>query len=250
MKKIMRKITKKYLKKYMKIDLLALEDGSLFAQNDTLKWGSITYAQHGEDLMIVNIFNRLGIQKGTYWDIGAHHPYNISNTALLYKRGWRGINIEANPNLIEAFYEERPEDINLGIGLAEKEGTIPFYMIDEWSGRNSFDKKTVDKFIAENPDFSIREVKEVEVKPLKYIWEHYADKKWPDLMDFDVEGLEWDILKNCDFTEQGPKLVIIENPCKELVKKIEDWGYFLYCIMGPNSFFVRSEYKNKLYNRY
>ncbi len=32
MKKIMRKITKKYLKKYMKIDLLALEDGSLLMQ--------------------------------------------------------------------------------------------------------------------------------------------------------------------------------------------------------------------------
>ena len=100
--------------------------------------------------MIINIFNNLGIEKFTYLDIGAHHPYNISNTALLYKYGYHGINVEANPNLIEAFFRERPLDKNVNVGIGTKSGEMPFYMIDGFSGRNSFDKKVVEKWLVEN----------------------------------------------------------------------------------------------------
>src|SRR5437763_16778861 len=62
-------------------------------------FGGRTYAQFGEDLIFLNIFALLGINTPSYIDVGAHHPVNISNTALLYERGCRGIKIDANPDL-------------------------------------------------------------------------------------------------------------------------------------------------------
>ena len=128
--------------------------------------GGVTYSQFGDDLVIINIFNNLGIEKFTYLDIGAHHPYNISNTALLYKYGYHGINVEANPNLIEAFFRERPLDKNVNVGIGTKSGEMPFYMIDGFSGRNSFDKKVVEKFCQEYPEFSVKEIKKIKVLTL------------------------------------------------------------------------------------
>jgi hypothetical protein len=59
-------------------------------------FGGRTYAQHGDDLAVLNIFKRLGIERPSYLDVGAYHPFDLSNTALLYERGSRGINVEPN----------------------------------------------------------------------------------------------------------------------------------------------------------
>ncbi len=93
-------------------------------------FGDKTYSQFGEDLILLNVFYKLGIEKGRYFDVGAHNPWNISNTALLYERGWRGVCVEANPNQISGFELARPEDNILNVGVGCSIGTAPFYMID------------------------------------------------------------------------------------------------------------------------
>lgn len=86
-----------------------------------------SYAQHGKDVIIINLFKLLGIEKPSYIDIGDHHPYEISNTALLYELGSNGINIEANPNLLEEFKKERKHDINICCGIGSKDSEcMPF----------------------------------------------------------------------------------------------------------------------------
>ncbi len=81
-------------------------------------FGDKTYSQFGEDLILLNVFHKLGIEKGKYFDVGAHNPWNISNTALLYERGWRGVCVEAHTNQIGGFEFARPEDnlMNVGVG--------------------------------------------------------------------------------------------------------------------------------------
>ncbi len=80
-------------------------------------FGHISYSQHGEDLFLLNIFRLIGIETPSYLDLGAHHPWHISNTALMYHRGSRGVNVEANPILFEAFLTERPLDKNVNMGV-------------------------------------------------------------------------------------------------------------------------------------
>ena len=43
-----------------------------------------SYSQEGEDLILQRIFHNQ--KDGFYIDVGAHHPFRFSNTALLYKK--------------------------------------------------------------------------------------------------------------------------------------------------------------------
>lgn len=94
---------------------LGEENQSLYDGKE--KYSHKSFAQNGEDVLIFNLFQRLGYNKPSFIDIGAHHPYNISNTAVFHLNGCKGVNIEANPNLIEEFYKERPNDINICSGV-------------------------------------------------------------------------------------------------------------------------------------
>ena len=69
-----------------------------------------TYAMEGEDLEIVNILKN--INNGFYVDAGGYHPIDRNNTYLLYKRNWRGINIDLSKFSIDLFNFTRPLDIN------------------------------------------------------------------------------------------------------------------------------------------
>jgi FkbM family methyltransferase len=172
-------------------------------------FGDRTYSQFGEDLILLNIFAKLGIKKGRYFDVGAHHPYNISNTALLYERGWRGVCIEANENLIAAFEKARPEDRIMCVGINPNTAFVtPFYMIDDYSGRNSFDKETVNKFVKEHPEFSVSRISLMSVVQIDLI---FKESYVPDLLSIDIEGLDYAVLESM---EARPWVICVENEGK------------------------------------
>jgi FkbM family methyltransferase len=213
-------------------------------------WGTETYAQHGDDLMLVNIFQLLGIGKPSYLDLGAHSPMTISNTALLYLRGSRGVNVEANPSLMPAFHEHRPEDINVNCGVGAKKGVMPFYMWNKGSGINTFSLDEVNWLKNHDPSLQIKEVLQIEVKTIDEILKEYCKNIWPDLLLTDIEGFDHEVLESCDFSSSKPKVVCSEirpwkaEPTKALMTSK---GYFTYCRMQANLIFVQTEFYNKMY---
>lgn len=173
-------------------------------------FGGRTYAQHGDDLIALCLFHGMGIHKPSYLDIGAHHPFNISNTALFYQRGGRGVNVEPNPNLYANFLVHRPEDTNVNVGVSDFAGRLSFYMIDDYSGRNSFDKVAVETFCAEYPQFCVQKVVDIEVLTGNDIVSKYCGGIFPDFLSVDVEGLDERIIKSLDFTQSRPKVICVE----------------------------------------
>lgn len=211
-----------------------------------------TYSQHGEDLIIYNAFCHMDYFRDgrlpSYIDIGAHHPYAISNTALFYELGCRGINIEANPELIKAFEMERPDDINLCFGIGAEEGEFPFYMTD-LAGLNSFRKENIEynEFLVERDTgkkekYEIKDIKNIEIRKLTDVINEYCDGKWPDFLSIDIEGMEYESLSACDLTD-GPKLMAVEvNYNGDLfVKMLDEKGYFPYLWYRENILFVRKD---------
>src|ERR1700726_1466588 len=83
---------------------------------------NLAYSQDGEDMILRRLFERQ--KSGFYVDVGAHHPYRFSNTCYFYRRGWRGINIDPNPEAIAAFRRDRPHDINVCVGVSEEAGEL------------------------------------------------------------------------------------------------------------------------------
>ena len=207
-----------------------------------------TFSQHGQDILVREMFNILGIARPTYIDLGAHHPYTHSNTALLYRAGSRGINVEADPSLIGSFRRNRRHDVNLCVGCGREAGTLPYYVLYTGCDCNGFDKARIDEFIAGHPKYAITQIKNVPVVTLSSIIEEHAGGTFPDLLDMDLEGLDYDVLRSCDLSGNGPKIAIIESADNDAIKKLmHEYGYFSYCKMGQDMIFARNEYKEKLY---
>lgn len=79
-----------------------------------------SYSQHREDVLFHDLFNASGASyEIDYIDVGANHPTSISNTYLLYRRGFSGYLIEPNPELIRLCRLFRPRDISLQMGIAK-----------------------------------------------------------------------------------------------------------------------------------
>jgi FkbM family methyltransferase len=202
-------------------------------------FGGRTYAQHGDDLAILNIFKRLGIEKPSYLDVGAYHPFDLSNTALLYDRGSRGINVEPNEALFAAFLKARPDDINLCVGVAPVSGRLPFHHVAADPGRFTFD-------VATAVTLGIVRSVELPVMTLDQIVADRCDGIWPDLLSIDIEGMDVEVLASADFGSGGPRVVIVEADCgggdtsAELGHLMAAKGYILHSWCGSNLIFVRA----------
>jgi FkbM family methyltransferase len=189
----------------------------------------------------------MGITEVTYLDVGAHHPFNISNTALFHERGGRGINIEANPILFEAFPKARPNDVNLNVGVGPKAGALTFYMIDDWSGRNTFDKGTMDAFLKENPQFKLQRTIDIPVRPLdELLAEHAADVESIDFMSMDIEGMDTSVICAADLSRFRPKIICIETNSDASRQHLEAKEYELLLRIGGDNVYVAREHLGRV----
>jgi hypothetical protein len=77
-----------------------------------------SYSQSGEDLIVKFLLEMmLGKRPKKYLDIGANHPFYISNTALLYAEGGAGILVEPDPYFAKLLRNKRPRDRVLQSGI-------------------------------------------------------------------------------------------------------------------------------------
>ncbi len=167
-----------------------------------------SYSQEGEDLILTRI---LGEKKeGFYIDVGAHHPKRFSNTFLFYKRGWRGINIEARPGSKKIFDKIRPRDINMEVPISSEDKILKYYMFNE-PAFNGFSKE-MSKSRNGLKDYKIIKEIDLQAKTLKEVLNSkLVEDQHIDFMTIDVEGLDYDVLVSNDWTKYKPAIILIED---------------------------------------
>jgi FkbM family methyltransferase len=174
------------------------------------KHKSISYSQEGEDLILERYFEN--VSTGFFIDIGAHHPKRFSNTFLLYKKGWRGINIDPMPGIMKLFNKIRPNDINLEIGISKIENILTYYIFNE-TALNTFNKEEANFKANLNPTkFFIERKIQINTYPLYLILDKYLiNSNKIDLMTVDVEGLDMEVLASNDWSKYRPKIILVEE---------------------------------------
>ena len=219
-------------------------------KKETPPSGNISYSQCGEDLIVQYIFKLRGINMPSYIDIGANDSFFINNTAIFYKKGCRGINIEANPYLIDKLLKDRPEDINLNIGVGNKKGLLEFYIMND-STLSSFSKDEYENYI-NTGKYHLVEKKDIDIRTIEFIINKYCGGIFPDFMSLDVEGMDFDILKSIDFNKSTPKVICVEaaeyskigagNRRNELIDFLVSRGYYEYANTNLNAIMVRNDF--------
>lgn len=172
------------------------------------RWQATSWSQEGEDRILFRIFERQ--VNGFYVDVGAHHPKRFSNTYLFYRRGWRGINIDAMPGSMGAFRRARSRDINLECGVGQSEETLTYHIFSD-PALNGFSEELSKNRHNANTGASMIETRQVQVRPLADILgEHVEVDQTIDFMSVDVEGLDLDVLQSNDWIRFRPKLILVE----------------------------------------
>jgi len=166
------------------------------------------YAQEGEDLIVLRLLD--GQAAGFYVDVGAHHPIRHSNTYLLYRLGWRGINIDATPGSMEPFRRLRPRDINLECLVAADSTPRPFYVLTQ-PELNTASLALARHRPTENPRYQVTEIVTLRPRTLAEILDEYLPQgQRIDLMNVDVEGLDLDVLRSNDWRSYRPTYLLVE----------------------------------------
>jgi hypothetical protein len=189
-----------------------------------------TYSQCGEDVLIDINLNRSKGYKGFYVDIGAHHPFALSNTVRFYKRGWRGINVEASSNLLFAFKIFRYRDINLNIAIGSTNHESDFYIFD-MQAFNTFDEVLAKERIQSG--LKLSKVINIRQMGLEELLDMYLPKgQHIDFMSVDVEGFDYIALSTNNWNKYKPDVIVVEDYSSGSVKSdiqnlLEMHGYSL-----------------------
>ena len=206
----------------------------------------IQYSQWGEDQFINEFFKNKS--DGIYLDIGCFHPVMYSNTCLLHRKGWRGINIDINPTSIDLFNIIRPKDTNLCTTINKTKETFKVYYDDPFSPVNTLDKQFYEYL--ENKHNKNEKKLTVVSKSMKEILTISKIEGCIDFINIDVEGMDYKILKNIDLNKLKPKLISIEThnvdgskskDFETIVKLVKENSFSIYKRVGPTTLFSFSD---------
>ena len=155
--------------------------------------------------------------KGSYLDIGCFHPTRHNNTYSLYKKGWKGINIDMNPLSIELFNFFRSRDINLNLAISNDNSEKTVYFLGDLNTQNTLDYNQLN-FLKDHHNIKKEDIleKKIQTQDINSVLEKFNLKKI-DFMNLDVEGHEIEILSTIDF-----KKIIINFLCVEMINHNED----------------------------
>ena len=183
----------------------------------------IHYSQFGEDVILRTFIKNK--KTGFYVDVGCWHPKRFSNTYWLYKRGWRGINIDMEHMKVAMFNLSRRQDINVVAAISDRKKKLYIHRTYNFDLGSSLVKKYSE--LAKN-SITTKTLNEV-IGATKY-----KDHKI-DLLSIDAENHDYYVLNSLNWKKYNPKLVIVEswetNIKKILNSKInkfmEDKGYLI-----------------------
>jgi len=164
------------------------------------------YSQFGEDVVLNDWLDKQ-VRDGFYVDVGCYHPTKFSNTAFLYKRGWRGINIDMDAIKVKCFEMARPDDTNINAAVSDNQETVTVYNFSRY-GLGS----TIDPEVVKNTPMPVLSKTEIETRTLTDIIDdsEFRDRQI-DLLTIDAEGHDFNVIRSLDMDRYRPKILLTET---------------------------------------
>jgi len=166
-----------------------------------------TYAQTGEDRILHALLACAGIHdshRGFYVDVGANEPVKHSNTFMFYRRGWQGITVEAQPDLVEKHRRVRPRDRAVCAVVSDE---VRELTLTEFPNRGFATVESAPRWAQRQ---ATRRQKRVMPRTLTDILASEGAPARFELLSVDVEGHDLHALRSLDFSRFRPLLVAVE----------------------------------------
>jgi hypothetical protein len=211
-----------------------------------------SYSQYGEDLVLLNFFKKIGVQtNGFYVDIGAYHPTLISNTHLFHTNDWNGVCVDLCEEKLKWFRYKRGSKVQtICAGVSDGESAKEISVFKHKRLLSEID--TLNKEVAlENRlklgyDFSEEKIFTLNINDLFT----KIDRKI-DLLNIDIEGIDYLVLGSIDFNKFKPKVILFEDNenfggSAETVDMLSNNGYkHLFTSGGSVAFYLANLLEQK-----
>ena len=204
----------------------------------------LSYSQNLEDYHLSLAF--AGQATGTYIDIGAGHPVADNVSFWFYERGWRGIVVEPQKELVSLYERLRPRDAAICGLIGRENGEIDFHVVDRLHGLS-----TTREDVAKNAQAFGAGYQTIRMPALTLarLCENH-DLGTIDFLKIDVEGGEGDVLAGGDWQRFRPKVVVAEAVSPMASEPSwQDWepfllaqGYQFVLFDTLNRFYVAQEH--------
>jgi hypothetical protein len=201
-----------------------------------------SFSQFGEDLAILRIAEQLGLKKGIYVDAGAYHPIFGSNTLLLHKQGWCGINIDLSRDRIAAFKQYRSSDHNVVACLSDKIAPVDIAHYEIPSTDRIIDSTDREK-LSLGGQKPIRCSTAITTTLTAVIESSPFRLQDVQFLNVDCEGHDLAVLRGLDLRQCRPNILCLEAKTEAdreaMVEFFRSGGYRLEAIIPPTYIFVR-----------
>lgn len=209
------------------------------------KFFKISYSQFGEDLIILKYLQYKKITKGVYLDIGAFHPRWISNTHLLHKLGFEGTCVDLDEEKLKYFRfarGNRVKTICASVSTSKKK-YLNFY---KFKRKHQFSEIDTLSYEFANKiknkwkiNFEIKKIKNFHINDL------FTKIGKINVLNIDVEGLDYKLINYADFKIIDPDIIIFEDArkyfaSKEIVNYFRKMKYNLLFQSGPSKCFAKN----------
>jgi len=210
-----------------------------------------SYSQCGEDLIVAFLLDSMhGRRARSYLDLGANHPFKLSNTAYFYRQGGRGILVEPDPYLAKVLSRARPKDVVIQKGVHVQGLDHAEFFIMEPPTLNTFSKLEMERYVSMG--HLLRKTETVALENVNTI---LSMSPALDFMTIDIEGMDSEVLRAIDWQVHRPTCICVETLTYEKnneprkITEINDYmirqGYMLYADTYINSIFVDQEQWNR-----
>jgi Methyltransferase FkbM domain len=204
----------------------------------------VSWSQFGEDLVVHSHF---GKTTGLFADVGAYHPFKFSNTKLLSSFGWRGVNIDCDPEKIALFKKERPQDHN--ICAAVSDGPADLLWLHYPYGTTDRIVAQGEKNLRSDQGEEPLKITPVRALTLTEILDASPFRGQPfRYLNIDCEGHDLAVLRGLDFRRYAPELITVEaltdEARDELTAFLEPRGYRLTDIVRLTLFYKKCAPEN------
>lgn len=214
-------------------------------------------AQFGEDRLLAAHF--AGRRDGFYVEVGAYDGVEGSATAYFDEIGWRGILVEAVPELAERCRAARPraQTFNCAAVAPGAPAEVVFEVVEGAPGVSSLSSLAVrrDELRAVEHIADRVRIRRVTV-PAKTLDQILQEGDAPDIdfITIDANGHERDVLRGFALDRWRPGVVIVERlghlPDGTIMRHMHAHGYALRRKTGVNDWFVRRSDRSALGVRY
>ena len=200
------------------------------------------FGEFGEDILINRFFRKQ--DDGFYVDIGCYHPIKGSLTYYLYKKGWKGLNVDLSKISIDLFKLARPKDYNIHAAVTNFDGETFFFENGMINQQNTL----------ENSGTNLKKIKIIAFK-LQTLLEKLNINQ-VDFLNIDAEGSDYKVISSLNLNKIRPKMICIEEnryDIKDIINNtiqnlMNSNDYFLFSRIGVSSIYIDNHLKGEREN--